>query len=75
MLMWMNCWCLVWWLPQDDWYSFSFVELWNWKLCSFSWGVNCGDNEVDIVELLHANVGKIVGECMHIYSRWNCSWI
>jgi len=39
------------------------------KLCSFSLGVNCGDNDVDIVELLHANVGEIVGECMYIYSR------
>jgi len=40
------------------------------KLCSFSWGDNCGANDVDIVELLHANVGEIVGECMYICCRW-----
>jgi len=24
---------------------------------------------------LHENVGEIVGECMYIYSRWNCRWL
>jgi len=37
----------------------------NLKLCSFFEVLNYGDNDVDIVELLHTNDGDIVGECMY----------